>query len=84
MSYYSHIRIEAKKIALDRLHPVAEEGKSASGQRDADFPLLSELRTKANQLGIAADAALELVLTYERNKSSRKIARRGNLHDHKQ
>jgi integrase len=69
MSYYSHIRIEAKKIALDRLHPLAEEGKSASGQRDADFPLLSELRTKANQLGIAADAALELVLTYERSKS---------------
>jgi integrase len=36
MSYYSHIRIEAKKIARDRLHPLAEEGKLASGQRDAD------------------------------------------------
>ena len=34
--------------------------------------LAVQLRTKANQLGIEADAALELVLTYERSKISAK------------
>ncbi len=72
MSYYSHIRIEAKKIALDRLHPLAEEGKSASKREGVEFPLLSELRTKATQLGIAVDAALELVLSYELSKTSKR------------
>jgi hypothetical protein len=38
--------------------------------KGAAFPLLSQLRTKASQLGIAADAALELVLAYERGKVS--------------
>jgi integrase len=67
MSYYSHIRIEAKKVALDRLEPVM---KPKSAQKSAAHPLLGQLRTKANQLGIPADAALELVLAYERSKST--------------
>jgi hypothetical protein len=70
MSYYSHIRIEAKKIALDRLEPLPKKGKGVSSRRGTAFPLLKQLRTMANQLGIAADAALELVLTYERSKTS--------------
>ena len=70
MSYYSHIRIEAKKVALDRLEPLPKRLKPASSRRGAAFPLLRQLRTTANQLGIAADAALELVLTYERSKIS--------------
>jgi integrase len=66
MSYYSHIRIEAKKVALDRLEPSA---KSKIAKKGTVFPLLVQLRTKANELGIPADAAVELVLSYERNKS---------------
>ena len=69
LSYYSHIRIEAKKAALDRLGPAARKPKKTTLMKGASFPLLSELRTKANELGIAADAALELVLAYERNKA---------------
>lgn len=69
LSYYSHIRIEAKKIALDLLEPAAKEVKRAKSRKDAAFPLLSELRTKASQLDIAPDAALELVLAYERSKA---------------
>ena len=70
MSYYSHIRIEAKKIALDRLQPLPKKTKTASRRGGAAFPLLNELRTKAIQLGIAADAAVELVLAYERSKTA--------------
>jgi integrase len=70
MSYYSHIRIEAKKVALDRLEPLPKEVKTARARKGEAFPLLKQLRTMATQLGIAADAALELVLTYERSKSS--------------
>jgi hypothetical protein len=43
--------------------------KPASLRAGAAFPLLNQLRSLANQLGIAADAALELVLAYERSKS---------------
>jgi integrase len=68
MSYYSHIRIEAKKVALDRLEPLPKGLKSANSRRGT-FPLLKQLRTMANQLGIKADAALELVLAYERSKA---------------
>jgi hypothetical protein len=70
MSYYSHIRIEAKKVALDRLEPLAKEPQTKSASKGTAFPLLGQLRTKANQLGIAADAAVELVLAYERSKST--------------
>jgi len=70
MSYYSHIRIEAKKVALDRLQPLPKGAKPANSRKGTAFPLLTQLRAKANELGIAADAALELVLTYERSKTS--------------
>jgi integrase len=70
MSYYSHIRIEAKKVALDRLQPLPKEVKTARPGKGTTFPLLRQLRTMATQLGIAADAALELVLAYERSKTS--------------
>jgi integrase len=68
LSYYSHIRIEAKKVALDRLEPDTKRPTKTSSLKGTAFPLLSQLRTKASQLGIAADAALELVLAYERSK----------------
>jgi hypothetical protein len=42
--------------------------KAAENQGITAFPLLSQLRIKAKQLGITADAALELVLSYERSK----------------
>ena len=67
LSYYSHIRIEAKKVALDRLEPTKQRKKTISLKGPA-CPLLSQLRTKASQLGIPTDTALELVLAYERNK----------------
>jgi integrase len=67
--YYSHIRIEAKKVALDRLGPLPTEMKPARPRKSAAFPLLKQLRAMANQLGIEPDAALELVLTYERSKT---------------
>jgi integrase len=71
MSYYSHIRIEAKKVALDRLEPPRKEAaKSALPRKGAAFPLLKQLRTMANQLGIETDAALELILAYERSRVS--------------
>jgi integrase len=70
LNYYSHIRIEAKKAALDLLEPTAKQPHKANPMKGARFPLLSQLRIKANQLGIAADAALELVLAYERSKLS--------------
>ncbi|OAI57284.1 hypothetical protein AYO50_01785 [Acidobacteria bacterium SCGC AG-212-P17] len=55
MSYYSHIRIEAKKVPLDLLVPIA---KPKSARKGAALPLLSQLRRKANQLGIPADAGI--------------------------
>ena len=70
MSYYSHIRIEAKKVALDRLEPVPTEMKPATPRRGAALPLLKQLRAMANQLGIEPDAAVELVLGYERSKTA--------------
>jgi hypothetical protein len=70
MRYYSHIRIEAKKVALDRLQSLPKRMKQTSSREGTTFPLLRELRKKASQLGITADAALELVLSYERSKIS--------------
>jgi integrase len=70
ISYYSHIRIEAKKAALDRLEPLPTGMNAAGPRTGATFPLLKQLRALANQLGIAPDAALELVLAYERTKTA--------------
>jgi integrase len=71
MKYYSHIRLEAKKQAVDRLQPTplaAVKSRNKSGNKP-HHPLLAEVRETARQLGIPPDAALELVLTYERGKS---------------
>jgi integrase len=71
MKYYSHIRLEAKKQAVDRLQPTpipAVKSRSKPGNKP-HHPLLTEVRETATQLGIPADAALELVLAYERGKS---------------
>ena len=65
--YYSHIRIEAKRDAVDLL--TASPNKKAPTPKKGALPLLGELRAVAKRLGIAADVALELVLEYERSKA---------------
>jgi integrase len=70
LSYYSHIRIEAKKAALDRLETLPTQITPARPRSGAAFPLLKQLRAIANQLGIPPDAAVELVLSYERSKNA--------------
>lgn len=73
MHYYSHIRIEAKKAAVDRLAPMAVSVKKpATSASHEHFPLLRELAATAEKLGISREAAVELVLSYERNKVARK------------
>jgi integrase len=66
--YYSHIRIEAKRDAVDLLTPAPNKAKTVRTTKSGPLPLLGELRATAERLGIAADAALELVLQYERSK----------------
>jgi Phage integrase family len=71
MKYYSHIRMEAKKEALDRLVPREHlVQRIPSHKRHREFPLLNQLRTLASNLGIETDAALELVLGYEKAKAT--------------
>jgi integrase len=69
MRYYSHIRIEAKKQAVDLLSPSSTRPTQQRLRRGDAFPLLDGVRQSAKRLGIATDTALELVLEYERNKS---------------
>jgi integrase len=69
MRYYSHIRIEAKREAVNRLvTPPQKSAKVQTSKNDA-LPRLGILRETALRLGIAPDAALELVLEYECSKS---------------
>jgi integrase len=68
MRYYSHIRIEAKRDAVDLLTATSKKTKTARPGKSGPLPMLGELRATAKRLGIAADAALELVLQYERSK----------------
>lgn len=68
MRYYSHIRIEAKKNAVDLLVAAPKKAKAARSGKTGPLPLLGELRATAKRLGIAPDAALELILQYERSK----------------
>lgn len=70
LSYYSHIRIEAKKVALDRLETLPTQIKPTRPRSGAAFPLLKQIRAMASQLAIGPDAALELVLSYERTKTA--------------
>ncbi len=67
--YYSHIRIEAKKDAVDLLTASPRKAKTAHAPKGGPLPLLEELRGAAKRLGIPADVALELVLEYERSKA---------------
>jgi integrase len=69
MKYYSHIRIEAKKQAVDRLQSPAPPPKTSEPQTKGQFPLLNDLKVIADQLGIAHEAAVELVLQYEKSKT---------------
>jgi integrase len=69
MRYYSHIRIEAKKAAVDLLgsRPRGQE-PAKQAARVESFALLNGLKREARRLGISDDAALELILYYERSK----------------
>jgi len=74
LNYYSHIRIAAKKQAVDRLVQETRgsvKKKPARFARSGDFPFLTQLKESAKRLRISPDAALELVLEYERNKSTK-------------
>jgi integrase len=68
IGYYSHIRIEAKRNAVDRLMASPSTARTARAGTSSPLPLLGELRATAKRLGIAPDAALELILQYERSK----------------
>ncbi|HEY1939949.1 MAG TPA: tyrosine-type recombinase/integrase [Candidatus Angelobacter sp.] len=69
MKYYSHIRITAKKEAVDRLVVASLVlNKKKSGQRIGSLTLLSQIKTTAERLGIEMEKALELVFDYERGK----------------
>jgi integrase len=67
--YYSHIRIEAKRDAVALLTPSQAKAKPARARKIGALPLLAELKEMAKRLGISADAAVELVLEYERSKA---------------
>jgi integrase len=67
--YYSHIRIEAKRDAVALLTPSRAKANPARTRKTGGLPLLAELKETAKRLGIPADAAVELVLEYERSKA---------------
>lgn len=67
MRYYSHIRIEAKMSAVDRLLP--GKAKPVVAVRGGGYPLLAGVEEAAQRLGIATEAALELILEYERARA---------------
>jgi integrase len=68
MRYYSHIRIEAKEEAVRRL----EKGARPKPVRSAGptTGMLASVKAAARRLQIPTDAALELILEYERAKSA--------------
>jgi integrase len=68
LEYYSHIRIEAKQAAVDRLMPSARAKPAKPVAHPDTLPLLGKVKATAERLGIDAEAAVELVLTYERGK----------------
>lgn len=67
MRYYSHIRIEAKKSAVDRLVP--GKPKPVAAVRSEGYPLLAGVKEAAGKLGITTETALELILEYERARA---------------
>lgn len=70
MRYYSHIRIVAKKRAVDCLVPAVDGGEARKPPKKTSFPLLAGVEENARRLGIPVKAALELLLAYERSKAS--------------
>jgi hypothetical protein len=71
MRHYSHIRIEAKKRAVDCLVPApADRREAKKPPKKSSFPLLAGVEENAKRLGIPVEAALELLLVYERSKAS--------------
>ncbi|MBZ5534111.1 MAG: site-specific integrase [Acidobacteriia bacterium] len=69
--YYSHIRVEAKKVAVDRLVAMpTERDKARRATGKSSFPMLAGVKENAKRLGIPVDAALELLLAYEGSKVS--------------
>jgi integrase len=71
MRHYSHIRIEAKKRAVDCLVPApADRREAKKPPKKSSFPLLAGVEENAKRLGISTEAALELLLAYERSKAS--------------
>ncbi|HKD79527.1 MAG TPA: tyrosine-type recombinase/integrase [Candidatus Angelobacter sp.] len=73
MKYYSHIRIHAKKAAVDLLGSKPHKIRTADKRViPGAFPLLDGLRGAARRLGIPEEAALELVLSFEHSKQGTK------------
>jgi integrase len=70
MEYYSHIRMEAKSAALEKLVEETPKRSSRSIPRRRPKSRLQELREMARRLGIPADAAIELVLEYSHSQNA--------------
>jgi integrase len=68
MRYYSHIRIEAKKQAVDGL--IAPSRKNVRHSPGRNRPILASVKDIAIRLGIDPEAGIELILQYERTKST--------------
>jgi integrase len=71
MHRYSHVRIEAKKRAVDVLvpEPVGLRNGKTTSKKNV-FPMVATVQEHARRLGIPVEAALELVLAYERSKGT--------------
>jgi len=67
MSYYSHIRIEAKNEAVGRLENWSR--KKSGSPPDRRPSMLNNVKDVARRLRIPQDAAMELILEYERSKA---------------
>jgi len=67
MRYNSHIRIEAKTEAVRRLERSAR--KRPEHQTQGRASILVSVKAAAHRLDIPTDAALELILEYERSKA---------------
>jgi hypothetical protein len=69
MEYYSHIRMEAKSAALQKL---VTDGASRAqpGRRTTGKSNLASLRGMARRLAIPEEAAIELVLAFAFRQSA--------------
>lgn len=67
MRYYSHIRIEAKNEAVGRLENRPRKKSARSAEHK--LSVLDNVKAVARRLRIPQDAAVELILEYERSKA---------------